>query len=259
MLRARSAARSTGGVQVIGFDPLRRNRMLAGAFALALALAQPGLGHADEEAGRLKLRALIEEGSLILEEAHALQPRADQLAADGAGLDAQGTALQTESAGLNETILKFNATNIELQREVKMHQAECPPESEDKALVESCNARARELQPTVSAHEEQRPVLRQRQQALQQRIEAHNVARREWAAHKRDLEPRVQANRKDADYWLGEARAFLAGDGFLALAKKAGAPAACEPRTLGDLASPPASAAVQRAHACFQAVAGGLR
>lgn len=233
--------------------------MLTGAFALALLLVRPGVGHADDEAGRLKLRALIEEGDLILEEARGLQPAADQLAADGARLDAEGTALQAESAGLNATILKFNATNIELQREVKAHQAECPGESQDKALVESCNARARELQPTVSAHEEQRPVLQQRQQSLQERIEAHNGARRDWAARKRDLEPKVQANRKDADYWLGEARAFLGGDAFRALAQKAGAPAACERRALGDLASPPAGAAVGRAHACLKAVAGALR
>ena len=233
--------------------------MPVGVFALALAVTQPGLGRADEEGGRLKLRALIEEGDLILEETRGLQPAADQLAAEGARLEAEGTALQAESTGLNETIVKFNATNIELQRQVKAHQAECPPESEDKALVESCNARARELQPTVSLHEEQRPLLQQRQHALQQRIEAHNAARSDWAARKRDLDPRGQANRKDADYWLGEARAFLAGDGFRALAKKAGAPAACAPRTLGDLASPPASAAVERAHACLKAVAGALR
>ena len=233
--------------------------MLAGAFALALVLVRPGLGHADEEASRLKLRALIEEGDLILEEAHRLQPAADQLAADGVRLEAEGTSLQAESAGLNETTVKFNATTIELQRQVKAHQAACPGESEDKALVESCNARALELQPAVSAHEEQRPVLQQRQQSLQQGIEAHNAARRDWAARKRDLDPKVQANRKDADYWLGEARAFLAGDGFRALANKAGAPAACAPRTLGDLASPPADAAVGRAHACLKAVAGALR
>jgi hypothetical protein len=126
-------------------------------------------------------------------------------------------------------------------------------------LVESCNARARELQPTVSAHEEQRPVLQQRQQSLQQRIEAHNAARRDWAARRRDLDPKVQANRKDADYWLGEARAFLGGDGFRALAQRAGAPAVCERRALGDLASPPVGAAVERAHACLKAVAGALR
>jgi hypothetical protein len=246
-------------MQVLLFHPFNRNRMPMGALALALTLMQPGLGRADEEADRLKLRALIEEGDLILEEARGLQPAADKLAADGAQLDAADASMRADSASLNQTIAKFNAANIELERRVKAHQSECPRESEDKALVESCNARALELQPIVRAHEEQRPVLQQRQKALQQRIEAHNAARRDWAARKRELDPKVQANRQDADYWLGEARAFLAGDGFRGLAKKAGAPAACDARKLGDLASPPAIAAVARAHACFKAVAGAPR
>jgi hypothetical protein len=244
-------------MQVIRFHPFRRSRMPLGAFALVLALTQPGLGRADEEADRLKLRALIEEGDLILEEALALQPAADTLAADGAQLDAAEASIRADSASQNEAILKFNADNIELERQVKAHQAACPRESEDKALVESCNARALELQPIVRAHEEQRRVLQQRQKAMQQRIDAHNAARRDWAERKRELDPKVQANRKDADYWLGEARTFLAGDGFRGLATKAGAPAACDVRKLGDLAAPPAIAAAGRVHACFKAVAGG--
>ena len=233
--------------------------MPVGAFALAVALAQPALGRADEEAERLKLRALTEEGDLILEEARALQPAADKLSADATQLDAEDASVRAESASLNEAIAKFNAGNIELERQVKAHQAACPRESEDKAVVESCNARASELQAMVRAHEEQRPLLQQRQQALQQRIEAHNTARRDWAQRKRDLDPKVQANRNDADYWLGEARAFLGGDGFRGLAKKAGAQAACDGRELGDLTAPPAVAAVRRVHACFQAVAGTSR
>jgi hypothetical protein len=246
-------------VQVIEFSAFRRRHMSLGALAVALALMQPGLGRADEEADRLKLTALIDEGELILEEARGLQPAADKLAADGAQLDAAEASIRLDFASVNETIAKFNAANIELERQVKAHQAGCPRESEDKALVESCNARALELQPIVRAHEEQRPLLQQRQQALQQRIEAHNAARRDWAARKRELDPKVQANRKDADYWLGEARAFLAGDGFRGLAKKAAAPAACDVRELGDLGSPPATAAVGRAHACFKAVARAPR
>jgi hypothetical protein len=244
---------------VIRFGSFSRNRMPVGALALAVALAQPALGRADEEAERLKLRALTEEGDLILEEARALQPAADKHAADGAQLDAEEASVRAESASLNEAIAKFNAAQIELERQVEAHRAACPRESEDKALVESCNARALELQATVRAHEAQRPLLQQRQQALQQRIEAHNAARRDWAQRKRELDPKVQANRKDADYWLGEARAFLAGDGFRSLARKAGAQAACDGRALGDLTAPPAAAAVARVHACFQAMAGASR
>jgi hypothetical protein len=51
------------GVQVIGFHSFHGNRMLAGAFTVALALAQRGLGRADEEAGRLKLRALTRKAT----------------------------------------------------------------------------------------------------------------------------------------------------------------------------------------------------
>ena len=243
-------------VRYLRFDP---GRMPVYALAVALALAHPGSLSADEDAQRLKLTALVEEGDLILEEAHALQPAADKLAADGAQLDAAEAAVRAESASLNQTIAKFNADNIELERQVKAHQAACPRESEDKALVESCNARTLELQSIVRAHEQQRPALQQRQTALPQRIEAHNTARRDWAQRKRELDPKVQANRKDADYWLGEARAFLAGEGFRGLAKKAGAPAACDASKLGDPSVSPAIGAVERVHTCFKAVAGASR
>lgn len=243
-------------MRLLRFD---RDRIPACAFAVVLALVHPGSVSADEDAQRLKLTALVEEGDLILEEAHALQPAGDQLAADGAQLDAAEASVRAESASLNQTIAKFNADNIELERQVKAHQAACPRESEDKALVESCNARALELQPMVRAHEQQRPALQQRQAALQQRIEAHNAARRDWAQRKRELDPKVQANRKDADYWLGEARAFLAGEGFRGLAKKAGAPTACDASKLGELSAAPDIGAVERVHTCFKAVAGAPR
>src|SRR5512134_2638463 len=115
-------------VQVIRFLSWR-NRMPVGAFALAVALAQPALGRADEEAERLKLRALTEEGDLILEEVRALQPAADTLSADATQLDAEDASVRAESASLNEAIAKFNAGNIELERQVKAHQAACPRES----------------------------------------------------------------------------------------------------------------------------------
>lgn len=243
-------------MRLLRFD---RDRIAACAFAVVLALAHPASVSADQDAQRLKLTALVEEGDLILEEAHALQPTVDKLAADGAQLDAAEASVRAESAGLNQTIAKFNADNIELERQVKAHQAACPRESQDKALVESCNASALELQPMVRAHEQQRPALQQRQAALQQRIEAHNAARRDWAQRKRELDPKVQANRKDADYWLGEARAFLAGEGFRGLAKKAGAPTACDASKLGELSVAPDIGAVERVHTCFEAVAGAPR
>lgn len=238
---------------MIGFEAVKR--LLAGAFALTFTAAQSP-GHADDQAGRLKLAALIEEAQLILDEAHALQPAADQLAAEGAQLDTTGAGLQADSANLNQAIGAFNAANVELERQVNAHQAACPSESQDKALVESCNARTLELRPVVLAHEAQRPALQQRQEALQQRIEAHNAARREWVARNRELDPKLQANRKDADYWLGEARAFVTGDAFRRLAKNADASAACDARMLGDPASPLPSAAVGRVHTCLKAVAG---
>ena len=91
-------------------------------------------------------------------------------------------------------IAKFNAQNKDLERALQEHKQRCPRESEDKTLVESCNAMAAGLQSVAQQLEQERPRLQVRQQELKARIEQHNAARRDWAMRKRDHEARVQAD-----------------------------------------------------------------
>ena len=224
--------------------------------AACVCCARAGLALADEEADRLRLRALTEEGDLIVEEAAALRPTAQRLAIEGTQLDAQEKALRAEQTSLNDAIAGFNAQNIELERQLKEHSAKCPLGSDDAVQIAACNARATEFNAAAQQHEAQRPVLQARQRELPGRIEAQNAARRDWALKKREQEPGLQANRADADHWLGSARTFLASEAFGALAQKASAPAACSAAALGDLAALSGMAAVERAQACLKAVAG---
>lgn len=237
------------------FHRTRTLRPTLSVLAVLLCCVRAGPGFADEEADRLRLRALTEEGALIAEEASGLRPVAERLAAEGAQLDAADQTLRAEQVSLNEAIASFNAQNVELDRALKAHQAKCPRGSDDPALIDACNAQLLELNAAVRRHEEARPLLQARQRDLPRSIEAYNAARREWATRKREHDPKVLANRNDADYWLGTARTFLGSDAFNTLAQSAGAPAACSAGTLGDLAAAPAAAAVERAYACLQAVA----
>lgn len=227
-------------------------RFLAVVALGMMNLVQPAL--ADEESDRLKLRALIDEGNLILEEAAGLEPLTAHLAAEGTELDAADRALRAESAALDADIGVFNASSADLQRATQELRTKCPRESEDKALVDSCNAQAAVLQTQMHKLNQERPVLQKRQQDLKSAVEAHNPARRDWTTRQGAHGARVQANREDADYWLGEARRFVDSGAFSGLVQGAGSPAACEAAQLRELASLPALAAAARVQACLKAL-----
>lgn len=209
---------------------------------------------ANEESDRLKLKALSEEAGLILDEQAQLQPLTEKLAKEGEQLDGIEQALRAESNAVNEAVNKYNEANKGLERAVQEHAQRCPKESDDKELVESCNAMAVGLKGTAQRLEQERPALQARQQELKQRIEQHNAARKEWTQSRREHEARLQANRGDCEHWIAGAKPFLGSDGFKGLAKKAGSPAACEAARLGESVALPAEQAVGRVQSCLKAV-----
>jgi chromosome segregation ATPase len=230
-----------------------RNVSLLVRTSLAICLGTLAAGSAaDEQTDRLKITALVEEGDLLLDEANLLQPVTERLVREGEQLDQAEPRLREESAALDAAIAKFNSQNKDLERALQEHRQRCPRESEDKALVESCNAMAAGLQSVAQQLEQERPRLQTRQQELKARIEQHNAARRDWALRKRDHDVKVQANRSDCEPWLNAAKAFLASDGAKAAAKKAGDPAPC--KAAGEPGGP-GSEGVRRMQACLKALA----
>jgi hypothetical protein len=234
-------------------NPVHRVAFAAG---MALYIGMAGPGRADEEEERLRIQALLQEGDLILDEAHALQPVSDRLEHEGKELDAAEQKLRADSADLNQAIVLFNARRQELDRASEELRAQCPRQSEDKALVDRCNATAAQLQASGAELEQRRAALQAQQQDLNRRLEQHNAARRDLAARKRAHEPKMQANRADGDQWLAEARRFFLTPSFKAWSRKAGGPAACNAATPEALAAGTGTASVERAHACIKAIAG---
>jgi len=227
----------------------------AAAVSIGILAGMAGPVAATEEADRLKLRALTEEAGLILDEQAQLQPLTDKLAKEGEQLDAVEQLLRAESNAVNESVNKYNEANKGLERAVQEHAQRCPKESEDKELVESCNAMAVGLKGTAQKLEQERPALQARQQELKVRVEQHNAARKEWAQLKREHEAKLQANRGDCEHWLNGAKPFLASEGFKAMAKRAGNPAACEAARLGEAVALPHEQAVGRVQSCLKALA----
>lgn len=233
-----------------------RTITLAGCLSLAACLGvAAGSVHADEVTDRLKLTALIEEADLLIDEANALQPASERIGREGEQLDQAEPKLREESAALDAAIAKFNGQNKDLERAVQEHKQRCPKESEDKALVESCNAMAAGLQSVAQQLEQERPKLQQRQQDLKTRIEQHNAARRDWALRKRDQDTRVQANRADSEPWVASAKAFLATESMKAMIKKAGEPQQCKAIAPADPAAAAGPDAVRRVQGCLKALA----
>lgn len=228
-------------------------QLLASAVPLLLLVAAPVLG--NDDADKLKVKALSEEAGLLLDEAAALQPVTDKLAKEGEQLDIAEQQLRAESAIVNEAVNKFNESSKALDRALQEHAARCPRETDDKALVESCNAMAVGLKGTAQRLDQERPQLQTRQQELKQRVDAQNAVRKDWAMRKRDHETRLAANKQDAEKWLASCKPFVASDAFKALLKKTGNPAACEPAKLGE---PTGDGAVLRVQACLKGIVGKL-
>jgi chromosome segregation ATPase len=230
-----------------------RHSLLLGRLAVCLA-AYCVAAAADEQTDRLKLAALTQEGDLLLDEASALQPVTERLAREGEQLDAIEPKLREESVTLDAAIAKFNGQNTDLERAIQEHRSRCPRESEDKALIESCNAMATGLQSVAQQLEQERPRLQARQQDLKARIDQHNAARKDWAARKRDQDTRAQANRTDAEPWLVSARAFLATESVKAAVRKAGDPQACKALAPADLEGLATIEAARRVQGCLKAL-----
>jgi hypothetical protein len=237
-------------------DPRRSRRgRLAGSVAAAvLWLCCPGTASAQDPAWRLELDALLQEGELVRDELDRLQPLADDLAKEGAQLDAEDQSLRTASQALNDDIQAFNTALDDLQKAAQAQQARCPRESEDSALVEACNAEAARIREQANARDAQRPLLKQRQEDLNRRIAQHNTARRDWAARKSKHDGLMDLNRRDLVGWLQRAQRYFDSGVFQARYRAAGSPAACRPEGLQNVAAAPVRVTLERVLGCLHAI-----
>ncbi|MCW5622803.1 MAG: hypothetical protein KIS79_16960, partial [Burkholderiales bacterium] len=86
---------------------------------VAWMLATPAA--ANEEADRLKLKALSEEAGLLLDEVAVLQPKTEKLAKEGEQLDAVEQQLRADSNAMNEAANKYSEANKGLERAIQEH------------------------------------------------------------------------------------------------------------------------------------------
>jgi hypothetical protein len=231
---------------------LRVMRSLMCAVVLAvIGAATPAFA---EDAGKLKLHALIQEGDLILEESVRLDPETDQVLDEGERLDAVEKSLRADSAVLDDAIKKHNAAMTILDKEAKEIRTRCPYESEDVTLVDACNTSARSLALAAELRAKEGADLEEWQQSLNQQITRQNAARAQWTTRKQESDARVALNRGDLKEWLIRVNGFLATDAFKGFAKQAKNPTECGTERIGDLATLPPVTALRRAQTCMKAL-----
>lgn len=235
---------------------LRTERERAGAAAVVLVcgLLCAGGSAGQDAPTRLQIDALLQEGELVREELERLSAPGEALAQEGARLDAEEQSLRAVSQALNQDIQAFNAALKDLETEAQVHQARCPRESEDAALVGACNTDAARIRAEAEQREEQRPALGERQHELNADIEQHNAVRAEWAARKGQHDQLVRLNERDLVAWLQRAEQFFATDAFRSAYRAAARPPVCGAEGLKNLAAAPAAATVERVLACLQAL-----
>jgi len=204
----------------------------------------------------LRIDALQQEAELLREELSRLDAAGAPIAQEGQRLDAAESALRTDSETLNRDIESYNAGMKDLEQAAAAHGARCPRQSEDAALVESCNAEAAKIQAEAQRMEAVRPQLEQRQKALNQRVAQQNAARRDWATRKHVHDSKVGMNRRDLNDWLRRAQAFIDSADFRAAVSHAGNPPSCAQEPLRDLEAKDSAGGVDLVRTCLRALQG---
>jgi hypothetical protein len=236
-------------------DRTVKRRLAALVIVCAASLGVPA---SADDAARLRLAALAEEAELLLEELVGLRPTIERLRTEGERLADAEAALRGESVALEREIAAYNEAAGVLVEAAQQHRARCPRQPEDATLIEACNAGGAELLDRYAALERQRVELAGRQQDLNQRIDRHNADRLAWQADKRENGPRIDRNESDANRWVGSARGFMLSDDFTALARQAGAPAACAALRLSDGTAYHGTQGLTSLHTCLRAVRSAL-
>jgi chromosome segregation ATPase len=204
----------------------------------------------------LRIDALLQEAELLREELSRLDAAGAPLVQEGQRLDAAESALRTDSDTLNQDIESYNVGMKDLEQAAAGHAARCPRQSEDAALVESCNAEAGKIQAEAQRMEATRPQLEQRRKELNQRVALQNAARRDWAARQHVHDNKVGMNRRDLNDWLRRAQAFIGSADFRAAVSRAGNPPSCAQAPLRDLEAKDAAGAIDLVRTCLRALQG---
>jgi chromosome segregation ATPase len=226
--------------------------------AVAVLLSVAGLvfgapGRAQEEAARLRLSALIQEGDLLLQEALALEPGTRRLEQLGGGLAAQGKQLEAEVAALERLLREYNAEVSALVARSAAQREQCTAAGLAAQQVRDCNDEAANIAAAGMGLEQRRPELERRQQELNRRIDRHNTRRLEWDKARREQDGRRAVNEGDVREWLQRARAFWGTDEFAAFSRAAGTPAACSPARLTVSSTAYPVEGLKRMQACLKA------
>jgi chromosome segregation ATPase len=228
--------------------------------AIAILLSAAGLllgarGWAQEEAARLRLSALTQEGDLLLEEALALEPATRQLEQLGGELAAQGKQLEPEVAALERLLREYNAEVVALATRSAAQREQCTAAGLAAQQIRDCNDEAANIAAAALGLEQRRPDLDRGQQELNQRIDRHNTRRLEWDKARREQDGRRAVNESDIREWLQRARAFWSTDEFAALSRAASTPAACSPARLSGVSGTAYPVeGLKRMQACLKAV-----
>jgi hypothetical protein len=211
------------------------------------------------QSDQLELNALVQEGDLILEEAAALAPVSERLAQEGKQMAASDKALRAEAKALDEGIADYNARMTQLNDGVKEMLEQCPQQSEDQALVESCNARGTQLRALQFKLDEDRPAIQARQKTLNERIDKHNADNLAYSKRRQENDQREMVHHHDAEDWLGRARSFLSSEGFATFLNAADPPAACSAQRIAEVGTLASLPAMKRAQECLKAAKAASR
>jgi len=225
---------------------------------IGVLLASSETALSQDNADQLRVRALEQEGELILQEQKELQPMIAALEQGKEQLNVEEKSLQTETDAVRVGIEKHNLVVDEINEAVRKQQAECQS-SEDAAVVDACNARAAALRGRSEAAAKDAAELSRRQKTLNERIARYNVAGTEWNKQSQESSVRLQPHQRDVDFWLSKVTEFLRSSSFAALAKKANSPEACEAEPLAQSAALAPSAAVERALECLRTLKDSMR
>ena len=197
---------------------------------------------AQDRADRVIVSALTQQGELLLKKQTALEPLIESLAREEQRLAAEEVVLLAGAESIKQTLAKYNAAVEEVNEAIKRHQAECA-QTQDRELLQPCNAVVAELRSKGAVLEADGLKLDQRQKEVNDRITRYNAARDELNQRTQQNAAQIEPLRRDMDRWLVKMSEFLHSESFAAFANKAGSlPVCSDERVSGSSAASPATA-----------------
>jgi predicted nucleic acid-binding Zn-ribbon protein len=232
------------------------------AVAIAVAACTSSLFVAraagQDNPDRVLTDALLQEGTILQEQAAKLQPTGIELDQERKRLQAEEIQLTDEAANVSRGFEVFNKKADQLNATTAQQRETCSAAaSKFQSEVDACNKEAETLRAQAAELTTQGKELDRQQEDVNKRIVQHNAAGREWNKRNKEHQQQWVPRMQQAQAWIGRFQEFVDSKSFADFSAGAGSPADCKDERMGALNPLDTLPVLGRALRCLKALKAG--